>query len=154
MKKLLFSIIIFMIAFSLKANPVLAEANVAGSSAQLKGTESVSDTDYRVVKLRAYLAKNKSPLTDYAQDFVTFADLYRLDWRLVAAISGVESTFGKRIPADSYNAYGWANGEYQFTSWENSIQIVSKTLREKYGNHPWRISWSSIGISSWTSNRE
>jgi len=51
---------------------------------------------------------------------------------MVAAISGVESTFGKRIPENSYNAYGWANGNYYFESWEDSIAIVSKTLREKY----------------------
>lgn len=48
------------------------------------------------------------------------------------AIAGVESNFGKRIPTNSYNAYGWANGNYYFKSWENSIETVSKTLKTKY----------------------
>ena len=60
------------------------------------------------------------------------ADKYGIDWRLVPAITGVESTFGKRIPANSFNAYGWANGDYRFSSWEESIEIVTKALREKY----------------------
>lgn len=88
--------------------------------------------DYRVYKLKSYLESQKSPLADYAEDFVKYADIYEIDWRLVPAITGVESTFGKRIPANSYNAYGWANGEYRFSSWEDSIEHVSMTLRTKY----------------------
>ena len=38
------------------------------------------------------------------------------------------------MPKNSYNAYGWANGNYKFKSWENSIDIVSNTLRDKYLN--------------------
>lgn len=90
--------------------------------------------DERVVKLEAYFAKHNSPLKPHAYDFVYYADTYGLDWKLVPAISGVESTFGKRIPMNSYNAYGWANGKYAFTSWENSIEVVSRTLKEKYVN--------------------
>jgi hypothetical protein len=89
-------------------------------------------SDERVRKLRAYFEKHKSPLAPYAYDFVYYADMYGLDWKLVPAISGVESTFGKHMPKNSYNAYGWANGEYRFTSWPNSIEHVSRTLREKY----------------------
>ncbi len=90
------------------------------------------ERDERVEKLRAYFAKHKSPLEPYAYDFVYYADTYNLDWKLVAAISGVESTFGKHIPKNSFNAYGWANGDYRFNSWEDSIEHVSKTLRMKY----------------------
>lgn len=88
--------------------------------------------DERVRKLRAYFAKHNSPLEPYAYDFVYYADLYGLDWKLVPAITGVESTFGKRIPKNSYNAYGWANGAYAFTSWEQSIEHVTRTLKTKY----------------------
>ena len=51
---------------------------------------------------------------------------------MVPAITGVESTFGKQIPTNSYNAYGWANGAYLFESWEQSIDHVSQVLKEKY----------------------
>ncbi len=71
-------------------------------------------------------------MTAHAKDFVYSADRYGIDWRLVPAITGIESTFGKRIPTDSFNAYGWNNGDYKFTSWEESIYHVTKTLKEKY----------------------
>ncbi|MBI2065979.1 glucosaminidase domain-containing protein [Candidatus Woesebacteria bacterium] len=126
-----FSILtISVLVFILSAGSVSAEVPVADASATLKRSQISSD--YRIEILRAYLTKHNSPLAEYADEFVLTADKYNIDWRLVPAISGVESTFGKRIPANSYNAYGWANGEYRFKSWEDSIEIVTKTLREKY----------------------
>jgi len=87
---------------------------------------------FLVEKLEAFLANYDSPLAPYAEQFVRAADRYQLDWRLVPAITGVESTFGKQIPANSYNAYGWANGAFYFQSWEQSIDYVSQYLKEKY----------------------
>ena len=110
---------------------VSADVSVAESSAQLVG-RTMAETDYREEILRNYLEKHNSPLSAYSEVFISFADEYRLDWRLVPAITGVESTFGKRIPVDSYNAYGWANGVYSFESWEESIEVVSEALRENY----------------------
>lgn len=97
--------------------------------------------DYRIYVLKNYFDKHNSPLAPYSREFVETADKYDLDWRLVPAITGVESTFGKNIPSNSYNAYGWANGRYSFSSWEDSIEIVSKTLKEKY------IDNGAIGIN-------
>lgn len=135
MSKIILSIIISIIFFL--SNPHLARADYSvayGSSALNKEIRIVQESDYRVVTLKKYLEKHNSPLSEYAGEFVYSADKYDIDWRLVPAISGVESTFGKRIPYGSYNAYGWANGKYYFESWEESIDIVSKTLREKYMN--------------------
>ena len=127
----IFSVLIFsVIIFLFSAADVSAEIAVADGSATLK--KSQIKNDYRTRVLKAYLSKHNSPLADYAGYFVETADKYNIDWRLVPAISGVESTFGKRIPANSFNAYGWANGAYKFKSWEDSIEIVTKTLREKY----------------------
>jgi hypothetical protein len=89
-------------------------------------------SDFRVDNLRNYLESQRSPLAEYSEDFVAYADEYDLDYRLVPAITGVESTFGKRIPAGSYNAYGWANGGFYFDSWQGSIEHVSASLRTKY----------------------
>jgi hypothetical protein len=103
---------------------------VAGASAQLRSRQT--EVDARVMVLKRFLQSHNSPLAEYAEVFIATADKYHLDWRLVPAITGVESTFGKRIPYNSYNAYGWANGNYAFKSWEDSIEIVTKTLKEKY----------------------
>ena len=111
-------------------------ANIeAGSSAVLKA-HSYSEPvfDYREYTLRKFFSKFNSPLTPYSLTFIRTADYYGIDWRMVPAISGVESTFGKAIPVGSFNAYGWAGGNYYFESWTDSIKIVTKTLREEYVN--------------------
>ena len=105
---------------------------MAGISGVLK-TEPIQ-LDNRVEKLTAFLKKYDSPLVPYAETFVFMADKYQIDWKLLPAITGVESTFGWQIPYNSYNAYGWNNGNYRFQSWEDSIEIVSKALKEKYYN--------------------
>ena len=105
---------------------------VVGASADLKVIENTASIDLREKYLREFFEKYNSPLTEHSVEFIEAADRYALDWRLVPAITGVESTFGKRIPTGSYNAYGWANGKYHFESWEDSIKVVSKTLRENY----------------------
>ena len=122
--------IIFMLAYVFTAE-VSADVTVAESSAQLV-SRAKAESDYREEILRNYLEGHNSPLSGYSDVFISLADKYRLDWRLVPAITGVESTFGKRIPVDSYNAYGWANGSYSFESWDESIEVVSKALRDNY----------------------
>ncbi len=92
--------------------------------------------DERVLILQAYLRKYNSPLVNNANDFVEAADTYNLNWKLVAAISGVESTFGKHIPG-GYNAWGWGvygDQALGFNSWRHGIFTVSEGLRKNYIN--------------------
>ena len=131
MKKLLIYILIIAAFLSLDAATVRAQT-LSDSSATLKSAAVDPGYDYRVENLRNFLEKYDSPLAPYAQDFVMYADTNGLDYRLVPAISGVESTFGKFIPVNSFNAYGWANGDYSFTSWQDSIAHVSETLKNSY----------------------
>ncbi len=113
------------------AGEVRAQSTADGS-AELKEGQTNYDFDFRVENLRKFFQKYNSPLASYAEEFVIYADENSLDYRLVPAITGVESTFGKRIPQGSYNAYGWANGEYEFESWEDSIRHVSEVLKTSY----------------------
>lgn len=106
--------------------------NMAEQSATLKMKSEAGSFDYRIENLRRFLDKYNSPLAPFAEEFVTYADENDIDYRLVPAITGVESTFGKNIPVNSYNAYGWANGDYKFSSWEDSIKHVSETLKKTY----------------------
>ena len=106
------------------------EASEAGASGM--PIDRIRTPDERVEKLKTYLEFHNSPLAPYARVFVEKADQYQLDWRLVASISGVESTFGKNLPYNSYNAYGWNGGNFYFQSWEDGIDTVSKTLRQNY----------------------
>lgn len=130
MKKQILSTLIAFLAIFFLSQPAFAQEKMAGSSAMLENSLPLADK--RVIKLEKFLESYDSPLAEYADKFVESADKYGLDWKLVPAITGVESTFGKQIPAGSYNAYGWANGAFYFQSWEQSIDLVSKTLKEKY----------------------
>lgn len=111
------------------------KASVSSATIQQIPEITKEGNDSRVKILKAFLQTQDSPLTEYAQDFVSYADKYNLDWKLVAAISGVESTFGKEIPPYSYNGWGWGvygNNVIRFKSWKDGIATVSQGLREKY----------------------
>ncbi len=134
MKRLiLFFLVLSILSFiTPKAN---ASQKAAGASAVLIADTSVKQEDTRVKILRKFLESNGSPLAPYARTFVADADKYNLDWRFVAAISGLESTYGQHIPYGSYNGWGWGiygDNTIYFTSWENGIDTVSEGLRTRY----------------------
>lgn len=86
--------------------------------------------------LAKYLARFDSPLQYHAQDLVDAARTYALDWKMLPAIAGVESTFGKQIPG-GYNAWGWGvygDQAVYFNSWREGIFTIAKGLRENYFN--------------------
>ena len=105
MKNLFVLFLTALIVFTFGSTKTFAVENSAGSSAALLKLPVQKETDSRTRILREFLKQYNSPLVPFAQDFVSIADKYSLDWKLVAAISGVESTFGKQIPYESYN--GW-----------------------------------------------
>ena len=143
MNKLIPCIVSALAFLVVSATPIYASTQEAGASALPKSRQLKTEVfDYRVYTLRKFLSGFNSPLTPYSPEFVKQADLYGVDYRIVPAISGVESTFGKFIPYNSYNAYGWANGKYAFNSWPESIGVVNKTLKKNY------IDKGAVSISS------
>ncbi|QQG40646.1 MAG: glucosaminidase domain-containing protein [Candidatus Levyibacteriota bacterium] len=109
----------------------------AGSSAVSIVTLPEQEEDARVKILKKYLEKYNSPLVNYASVFVAEADKNNIDYRLLVAISGVESTFGQQIPNNSYNAWGWGiygDNMIRFSSWNEAIATISGELRQKYIN--------------------
>lgn len=129
---ILFSLIIGAFA---PTSIVVAVEFEAGSAADLALNRS--QPDERVEQLRNFLASHDSPLTDAAGHFVAEADRLNLDWKLVAAIAGVESTFGRHIPTNSYNAWGWGvftgtTDGIHFKDWKDGITQVSEGLRYNY----------------------
>ena len=135
MKNILITIASVYIFLSTATSVSAAWPTTADPSAFPKFREII--VDKRVLTLEAVLNSYASPLAHEAKNFVFYADKYQLDWKLVAAIAGVESIFGKHVPNNSYNAWGWAvytgkqDGRH-FTSWEHGIAVVSEGLRKKY----------------------
>lgn len=94
-------------------------------------------SDTRVVAMNRFLVDHGSPMAPYAETFVAAADDSGLDWRLIASIAGVESAFGRLVPYNSYNAWGWRgdpDGDFStFTSWVDGILYVTSQVAEGYG---------------------
>ena len=98
-------------------------------------TPTPMEHDNRAQILRFFLEQYNSPLADHAQTFIDQADANHIDWKLVAAISGVESTYGEAIPPYSYNAWGYnvyGTNVRRFSSWDDGITVVSHDLRTIY----------------------
>lgn len=134
MKKLIFIIILLIIQF-LFPQRVNAIEKESESTASL--VIYVKAQDIRTDIIRQYLFQYNSPLSQEAEHIIYEADRFGLDWKLIPAIAGVESTFGKRIPYSSYNAWGWgiptgARSGIQFSSWKEGITVVSYGLKTKY----------------------
>lgn len=83
-------------------------------------------------QLDAYLKGKGSPLAGYGKTFVQVGRKYRIDPRLLVAIAGAESEFGKHESGQA-NSWGWGPG-IDFPSYEAAIETVAKGLRENYLN--------------------
>lgn len=88
--------------------------------------------DLRTAKVARFLASQGSPLVFAAPSFVMEADKHDFDYRLLVAISGVESTFGKHYIPGTYNVWGWGVGRIPFLSFEDGITRISADLKNKY----------------------
>jgi len=135
MKQTLIMLSLLAGALLFAASPVCAYTRESGGAASMSGREIAPDN--RANMLRAYLYTLDSPLADVASTFVREADKNNIDWRLVAAIAGAESTFGKQIPKGSYNAWGWGvftgtQDGVHFADWADGIAQVSEGLRKNY----------------------
>lgn len=97
----------------------------------LAGPASVQAYDLRAQKLEAFFEKYKSPLADEAYTFVAEADKNKLDYRLLPAIAGVESTFAKKYVVGTYNAWGWGGGYIPFRNWGHAIASISTQLTQR-----------------------
>lgn len=130
---------IALILFALLALPgrVVAQEKVSGASASSFGELLTYEPDQRAIHLKRFLESYNSPLAEEASTFVVEADKHGLDWKLVAAIAGTESTFGKHIPPGSYNAWGWgiptgSQSGIGFNDWEHGIATVTHGLKTRY----------------------
>ena len=128
---------------NIKKASILAEVTPKGKS--LVGSSVGSTVNVSASLLQRFLIDHGSPMAPYAGDFISAAHQYGINWRLVVAISGVESGFGRVIPESnngvlSFNAWGWTGGSYAFSgfanfaSWGNAINYITQNIARSYGN--------------------
>lgn len=135
-------IILVILISTLWTHDSLAEAPLPlhETIRQYQSLELFTDTDEKLVdgltvaeraaKIDAfYIAKGNLPLAGHGLAFVQSADAYGIDWQLVAAIGFIESTGGKHACKKvSYSAFGWGSCKINFSSYEESIDVISKNL--------------------------
>jgi hypothetical protein len=98
-------------------------------------TGEVETADGRVEVIRKYLRYYYSPLEPYANILVSEADKNNLDYKLLTAIAQQESNLCKKMPAGTYNCWGWgihSEGTLAFDNYEEGIGIVSDGLKRDY----------------------
>lgn len=91
--------------------------------------------DARAALIDNFFRRYNSPMAGLGADIVATADKYRLPFGLLPAIAQCEGNLGKIMPFDSYNPYGfgiYGDRVTKFGSWQEGIEIVSKTLRTDY----------------------
>jgi hypothetical protein len=114
-------------------NPRVAFAALPVASGTLK-TNIVSQ-DARLIAVENFFKRYHSDLLPYAQEVITAADKYKLDFRLIPAIAMQESNLCKKAPKDSYNCWGfgiYAKKVTKFDNYTQAIDTVTKTLAKQY----------------------
>lgn len=136
------SILVLLIAsfyFYSHNNPI---GTVKAQSSKVAENIETKDVNGQVLGIqiydkRPYTIENflkNTPLAAYSSYIVEVSDKYEIDYRLIPAIAMKESGGGRAAPKDSYNAWGFENGRTHWDSWEEAIDKVGKTLKEKYVN--------------------
>ncbi len=100
-------------------------------------TSAIKVQDARPEILRNFLHQHQSPFENHFSTIISESDKYQIDFRLITAIGMCESNLGKKMPANSYNAWGYAiyTGEEsgaKFANWEEAIKIMANYLSETY----------------------
>ena len=80
----------------------------------------------RAEKIDDFFAARNAPLEGYGMKFVEEAEKNDLDWRLLAAISVIESNAGKQACKKATNSVlGYGSCKMSFKSIDESIEVVS-----------------------------
>lgn len=92
----------------------------------------IKEAEYAVnlEKTTAILTKYNSPFKDLGYILVQKTQECGGDYRVLLAIAGNESGFG-RIPYKLYNPFGYLNG-VQYSGWEEALSVISCKIAKEY----------------------
>jgi peptidoglycan DL-endopeptidase CwlO len=119
-------------------------------STDINALEKEANAIYIITSIDDYLCG--SVLEGYGRAFYEAATAYGIDYRLLPAISCIESGKGSHC-FRSYNAWGW--GGINWSSWEESIWAVASGISRGYGKSATPESMGSIYCPTsnvWASN--
>jgi len=98
-------------------------------------TSKIDEASNKLVILKKFFEKNKSPLANHAAKFIEISTKYNIDYRLLPAISCTESSCGKFLIPSSHNPFGWGiygNKVTSFESYDIAIETVAQGISKHY----------------------
>lgn len=100
----------------------------------LEEEQKIKVLEAKALAIDNYFKDRKMPLEGYGMKMVEEAEKNNLDWRLIPAISVIESTGGRFACKKVKNSFlGWGSCKINFESKEKAIEIVAWNLG---GNNP------------------
>jgi hypothetical protein len=86
--------------------------------------------DSRDSHLSSFFVRHECPPINFEliPDYLDAADRYKLDYRLLPAISVQESSSAKRYPPDSRNLWGWDSAKTGSESLQRGIDFIARQL--------------------------
>lgn len=116
------------------------------------------DHDVRPLAMRAVLDKYNSPMIGHEVELIAIAEKYGLDWTILAAIAGTESSFGRRMPEGCLNPYGWGiygSNRLCFKSFPEAAEAVAKGLSTRYNTSSLETigrTYNKVSTDGWISH--
>lgn len=102
---------------------LIASPAPALAPSQLEGR---ADTEERARKLETFFEAHGCPQPFHVDDYLQAADLNGLDYRILPAVSVLESTCG--VYARRNNRWGWASARVGFQSVARGIHYIAQQL--------------------------
>lgn len=112
-------------------------------------------TNLQILRAETVLKSYNSPMQGSAKELIEIAQDYNLDWTLLIAIAGTESSFGKRMPANCTNPYGWGiYGDHKlcFESFSDAARAVATGLTTRYNTTSLEAigrTYNKVSTESW-----
>lgn len=129
-----------MLAIAVPLTGIPSIPSLAAINNTLTSENSVIITQEEVARkekalfIDTYFKNHDAPLEGHGMKFVLEAEKNEIDWRLLPAIAMRESTGGKfackKVPN---SVFGWGSCKISFSSIDESIEVVSRSLG---GNNP------------------
>jgi len=129
------------------ASHIAIQISVAGDIN--KRLEESHSLKRKARRIRDFYARWNAPMATHAEYIVQVSEEFGIDWRLIPAISVVESSGGRHCFL-SYNAFGW--GKHGFSNFEDAIYTVAKGLATGYQtDNPYSIApkYNPVTPSAW-----
>ena len=123
------------ILFFALINPVFGSDELVLANSKTMTFEIGAKKIDRKKALTEFFELYNSPLKGNVDTFIEIADKYEIDYRLIPAISCMESTCGKFLIEGSYNPFGWGiygDNAIYFKNYDEAITTVGEGLNKGY----------------------